>query len=184
MRTARTGEPILVADSSQSPEFIDKDGIVYVGLTDKSVWVATGDKALDRLKAAIKEAKAAGPKDSPGVDLFLKFAPFVQARDKYHQRQPVVAAKPVVKEKPKAKGDKSKVEGKTEKAKPTVEGLISAADLRKIALETFKDEKDTMTMSLVREGKVIKLQVQFEEALIRYVGKLISKVVKENLADE
>jgi hypothetical protein len=173
----------------ESPEFIDKDGIVYVGLTDKTVWVATGDKSLDRLKTAIKEAKSAGPKASPGVDLFLKFAPFVEAREKHHQRNPVVAAKPVaVVNKPKEAGgktEKSKDDGKTEKkAVAKVEGLISGADLRKIALETFKDDKDTMTMSLVREGKVCKVQVQFDEALIRYVGKLIAKVVKENLADE
>jgi hypothetical protein len=172
------------------PEFIGKGGEVYVGITDKTVWLASGDKSLERLKKAIQEAAAAGPKASPGVDLFVKCAPFVESRDKFRQRNPVVAVKAVANEKlkPKEAGgktDKAKDDGKTEK-KPVakVEGLISAADLRKIALETFKDDKDTMTMSLVREGKVVKVQVQFEEALIRYVGKLIAKVVKENLADE
>jgi len=168
----------------ENPEFIGKDGEIFVGLTDTTVWVASGDKSLERLKTAIKEAKDAGPKDSPGVDLFLKFGPFIAARDKYQQRNPVLAAKPVVEEKKPDAKFKSEKPPRLEKAKPKVEGLISLADLRKIALETFTDEKDTMTLSLNRDGKVAKLQVQFDETLICYVGKLISKIVKENLADE
>ncbi len=168
----------------ENPEFIGTDGAVFVGLNDKVVWLASGDKALERMKTAIKEAKAGGPKASPGVDLFLKFGPFIEARDKYQQRNPVLAAKPVVEEKKTDVKVKSEKTPKAEKAKPKVEGLISTADLRKIALETFTDDKDTMTLSLNRDGKVAKLQVQFDESLIRYVGKLISKVVKENLADE
>jgi hypothetical protein len=168
----------------ENPEFIGKDGDIFMGLTDKTVWLASGEKALERMKTAIKEAKAAGPKDSPGVDLFLKFGPFIEARDKYQQRNPVLVAKPVADEKKTDAKVKSEKAPKAEKPKPKVEGLISMADLRKIALETFTDDKDTMTLSLDRDGKVAKLQVQFDETLIRYVGKLISKVVKENLADE
>jgi hypothetical protein len=163
------------------PEFIGKDGEVYVGITDKTVWLASGDKSLARLKKAIQEAAASGPKASPGVDLFLKFAPFVESRDKYRQRNPVVAVKAVVDEaRPKgaaAAEPKKKVTAK-------VEGIISGADLRKIALDTFTDDKDTMTASLDRQGKIVNVQVQFDETLIRYVGKIISKIVKENLADE
>src|SRR5262245_13992090 len=97
--------------AKESPEFIDKDGIVYVGLTDKTVWLSTGALSQERLRTAIKEAKAAGPKAAPSVDMFLKFAPFVEARDKYKQRNPVAAAKPV------AAAVKTKEGGKTDKSK-------------------------------------------------------------------
>jgi hypothetical protein len=171
--------------AKESPEFIDKEGTVYVGLTDKTLWLATGALSQERLRTAIKEAKAAGPKAAPNVEMFLKFAPFVEARDKYRQRNPA-AARPVVAVKPKEGGkvDKTKDGGKSEKPRAKVEGLISADDLRKIALDTFKDDKDTMTASLERDGKVAKVHVQFDETLIRYVGKIISKFVKENLEDE
>ena len=47
----------------------------------------------DSPQPAIQEAAAAGPKKDPVVlDLFLKFGPFVQARDKYLVRNPILAA--------------------------------------------------------------------------------------------
>ena len=65
-----------------------------------------------------------------------------------------------------------------------VEGLISTADLRKLAIEAFKEGKDTMTLSLERQDKIARLRVQFDEGMLRFVGKVASKFVKDNLEDE
>lgn len=164
------------------PEFLGKDGEVYVGTADKTLWLASGTGSLERLKKAIQESKVAVEKPGPEVELIVKLGPFVELRENYHVRNPAVAAVPANEPKkpsgakPPQKGDKA--------AAKKVEGFISGAELRKIALETFKEGKDTMTFSLQRDNKTVKLNVQFDEGLIRFVGKLASKVVKENLEDD
>jgi hypothetical protein len=178
---------LTIADIQKDfPEFIGNDGAVYVGITDKTLWLASGDKSLERLKKAIQEAKEAGPKPGLALDMFLKFGPFVEFRNNWHARNPTLAATPVADEKkPDAGKKKPASSAKTPEKKPMpVQGLISTAELRKLALEAFKEGGDTMTLSIERQEKIVKLNVQFEEGLIRFVGKLISKVVKENLEDE
>lgn len=163
------------------PEFIGKDG-AYMGIADESVWLASGAGALARLKKAIQEAKAAGPKKDPVVlDLFLKFGPFVQARDKYLVRNPILAAKPAPEEKKPDDGKKKL--GAKPVSKKKAESLVADGELRKQAIDSFKDGKDTMTLQIDREGKLCRLNVQFEEALIRFVAKSMSTFVKENLED-
>lgn len=152
------------------PEFIGADGVVLVGMSEKSMWLATGENSLERLKKAIQEARTAGAKPGPDFELAMNFGPFVEVREKQAARAP----KPEPKK--SADGTKSK--------KEKIESFISPADLRKLALEAFKEGKDTMTISLHREEKVAKLQMQFDEGLIRFVGKVMSKFVKENLGEE
>ncbi len=161
------------------PEFIGKDG-AYIGIADEAVWLASGAGALDRLKTAIQEAKAAGPKkDMVVVDLFLKFGPFIKAQDSYAVRNPVVAkAAPEVK---KADGIKKKdVDAKTV-SKKKVDSLVGEGKLRRQAIECFNDGKDTMTLQVDRDGKLCRMNVQFEESLIKFVAKSMSTFVKENL---
>lgn len=168
----------------EHPELIGKDGEVFVVITDKIVWLATGDKSLDRLKTAIKEVKETGPKPAGAIDMFLTFGPYVEILDKYHGRNTKVAAVPVAAPK---KADDPKKGGGAKPAEKKVEGLFSGPDLLKVALETFKagkDRRDTMTVKLDRDKETAKLHVQFEESLIQFVGKVMSKFVKENLEDE
>jgi len=167
---------------AEHPELVGKDGEVYVGISDTMVWLATGDKSLDRLKKLIGERREPGPKTGgPDVDFFFDFGPFVELSEKYQQRRPQAPAKtpPVLAKKGEEAG---RAAPKTHEK--SVQGLISTADLRKLALESFKDGKGTMTFSLRRENKTVKLHTQFEEGLIRFVGKVMSKFVKENLEDE
>ena len=163
------------------PEFIGKDG-AYLGIADESVWLASGDGSLQRLKKAIQEAAAAGPKKDPVVlDLFLKFGPFVQARDKYLVRNPILAAKPAAEAKKPDEGKKKL--GAKPVSKKKAENLVADGELRKQAIDSFKDGKDTMTLQIDRNGKLCRLNVQFEESLIRFVAKSMSIFVKDNLED-
>ena len=152
------------------PDFLGADGVVLAGISEKSMWLATGENSLERLKKAIGEAKAAGPRPGPDFDLSLNFAPLIEIREKQAAREP------------KAEAKKSGEAPKTRKEK--VEAFIAPADMRRLALEAFKEGKDTMSVALTREDKTVKLHVQFDEGLIRFVGKVTSKFVKENLADE
>ena len=79
---------------------------------------------------------------------------------------------------------KLKQEEKMKKKTKKAEGLISRADLRKLALGAFKEGKDTVTLSIHREEKQVKVKLKFEEGCVRFAGNVMSKFVKENLEDE
>ena len=156
---------------TELPEIFGSDGAVFVGTHEKTVWLASGEKALDLLKNAIREAKAAGPKPGPDFDLTFNLGPYVDILNAYRTRHPEAAA-------PAAKADDAKK--KTKK----VEGMISSADLRKLAVEAFKDGKDTVSLTIHREDKKAKVKLTFHEGCLRFAGKVLSKFVKENLEDE
>jgi hypothetical protein len=175
---------LTLADVQQDfPEIIGKDGAVYVGVDERSLWLASGDKSLDRMKQAILEAKSAGPKPGPDMELFVKLGPFVDFWNNWRTRNPKAPATPPAIETKRPKETKATRTSARVEKKP-VEGLISTADLRKLAIEAFQKGNDTMTMSLERQDKVAKLKVQYDEGILRFVGKVASKFVKENLEDE
>jgi hypothetical protein len=151
------------------PELIGQDGAIYVGTHERTVWLASGENALELLKKAIQEAQAAGPKPGPDLDFKINLGPFVEALNSYQNRNPASVARTA---------------RSTTARKRTPEGLISPADLRKLAIEAFKDGKDTATVSIHRQDKLVKVNLKFEEGCIRFAGKVMSKVVKENLEDE
>jgi hypothetical protein len=174
---------LTLADVQQDfPEIIGKDGAVYVGVDERSLWLASGDKSLDRMKQAILEAKSAGPKPGPDIELFVKFGPFVDFWNNWRTRNPKAPATPPAIEAKRPKETKATRTSARVEKKP-VEGFISTADLRKLAIEAFKEGNDTMTMSLERQDKVARLRVQYEEGILRFIGKVASKFVKENLED-
>ena len=154
----------------------------YIGIADEAVWLASGSGSLARLKTAIQEANTAGPKKGPVVvDLSLKFGPFIKAQDTYLVRNPPVVAKAPDDKKPD--GGKKKEVGAKTVSKKKVENLVGEGKLRKQAIDCFKDGKDTMTLQVDREGKLCRMDVQFEESLIKFVAKTMSDFVKENLED-
>ena len=155
------------------PEFIGADGAVYVGTHDKTVWLASGDKALELLKNAMQETKAAGPKPGPDLDLSVNLGPYIEILNAYRTRNPTTTTTT-----PAAKSDDGKKKIKK------VEALISPADLRKLAVEAFKSGKDTVALSIHREEKQVKVKLKFDEGCLRFAGKVLSKFVKENLEDE
>ncbi len=165
------------------PELLDNSGVVYVGTSAGAVWFAAGDKALNRLKQAIQEAKQAGPKAGPAGELNAQLYPLMEVFDKIRTRQKPPAPPKVVEKKTgdkKAAGDK-KSEGEP---RERAAGMLADLQLRKLALEAFKEGKDTLSLSLTREEKAVKLNLQLDEGIIRLVGKTLSKIVKDVLSDE
>jgi hypothetical protein len=118
------------------------------------------------------------------MELFVKLGPFVDFWNNWRTRNPKATTVPAVIEAKRPKETKAtRTSVRTAEKKP-VEGLISTADLRKLAIEAFKEGNDTMTMSLERQDKIAKLKVQYDEGILRFIGKVASKFVKENLEDE
>jgi hypothetical protein len=167
------------------PELLDKEGVVYVGTSANAVWFAAGEKGLDRLKQGIQEAKKTGPQPGPSVALNAQLHPLIEVLDKIRTRQkppqpPAVVEKKTVDK--KAGDKKGATAKKAEKKEPA--GMLADLQLRKLALEAFKEGKDTLSFSLVREEKTVKLNMQLDEGILRLVGKTLSKFVKDNLADD
>ncbi|MSR60346.1 MAG: hypothetical protein EXS05_22345 [Planctomycetaceae bacterium] len=157
------------------PELLSDEGTIYIGTSANAAWFAAGDKtALIRLKGAIQEAKAAGPKAGPVVvDLKAQLLPWIEVYDKVETRK-----KPPAEPKKKTKevaGDK--------KAQQTI-GLLEDLHLSKVAIDAFKKGKDTLSISLTRVGDDVKLAGQLDTGLIRFVGMAAAKFVKENLGED
>lgn len=172
------------------PELLDKDGVVYVGTSAGAVWFAAGDGALNRLKQGITEAKTAGPQPGPAGELHAQLYPLIEVFDKIRTRQkpPAPPKSKVVEKKTgdKKAGDKKAVAEKPAEGEAGARavGMLADLQLRKLALEAFKEGKDTLSLSLKREEKTVKLNLELDEAIIRLVGKAFSKFVKDNLADD
>lgn len=174
---------ITVADLQKDyPEVFTKDGSIYVGTAEKAVWYAFGEKALDRLKVAIEEAKA-GAKPGQVVELNAKLLPLVEVYDKIRARKnwKVGAVERRVTPKDKATESQKKADG--EKKKPG--DLLSDLDLVSVAKEAFREGQDTVSLSLGRKPNQdeIEAAIQFDEGILRFVGKALSKFVKDNLGD-
>ncbi|HTI52506.1 MAG TPA: hypothetical protein VL475_16190, partial [Planctomycetaceae bacterium] len=165
------------------PELLDKDGAVYVGTAANAVWFAAGEKALERLKQGIQDAKKSGPQAGPVGELKAQLYPLIEVLDKIRTRQKPDQPAPVAQKKP-AGEKKAAGEKKEGDAKEKASGILASLQIRKLALEAFKEGKDTLSLSLVRDNKDVKLSLQLDEGLIRFVGKTASKFVKDNLGDD
>jgi hypothetical protein len=105
----------------------------------------------------------------------MNFAPYVGMLDSYRKRNP--STEP-------AKADTTKKKTGTKVSEKSVQSLISPTDLRQIALDAFNQGQDVMAFSIHREGQIVKVHARYDEGLIRFVGKVLSKFVKDNLEDE
>src|SRR5262249_25636472 len=159
-----------------APELFDAEGAIYVGTGQKTVWCAAGEKALDRLKQAIQEAKSSGSKSAAAIDGHAQLLPLAEAWQKLSDRWKESDTRQTVREKRK-KGDKV---GK--KAAEAI-SILSELDLPRLAVEAFRKGKDTVTLTLIRKGNGLELNQEFDEGVLRFGGLALSKFVKDNLAD-
>jgi hypothetical protein len=165
----------------EAPEFLGSDGKIMIGTGPNTLWFATGDGAVERLKTAIQAAtkEPASAAKATVVDLQLRLGPWIELLDNRRANEPetVVAAKPVP-----ADGTKKSGSG-FQKATQSSEEKQKAKrnELRKLAVATLKDCQDTLALKLERDGQTVKLRVQFDECLLKLFGKIAGKEVKENL---
>lgn len=93
------------------------------------------------------------------------------------------------KSKPIAKsqaGAKSQSEAKPENRKEAIsraKSLFADLELRKVALDAFQGGGDTLSLSVSRKGDKAVLSAQFDEGILRFYGKALSKFTKENLEE-
>lgn len=193
----------LTEHQKEYAEFLGSDGTVFVGTGSNVVWYAAGPGALDVLKSAIKETKAAGPKSGgPVIELVVQGGVGVEFLEKHFpkpaeppRRTPAASSKTATKTAP---GATKTAPATTKTADKTAAGSKkTAADdknaerleklkdlgLRKVALDAFKEGNDTITIRLEREENSVKLNIRFDEGILRFVGKAVAKGVKENLGD-
>ncbi|MBI5756969.1 MAG: hypothetical protein HZA46_00460 [Planctomycetales bacterium] len=153
-----------IADvKKEAPEFLGADGKLYLGTGKDTLWIATGDNAVEQLKTAIKSAKTepANQDKSTMIDLQMRLGPWLELLD--GRRAKDDAAAPASAKTPEEK----------KKAK--------SREMRKLAVSTLKDCQDTLSFRLERDGQTVKLRAQFDECLLKLAGKISGKVVKEKL---
>jgi hypothetical protein len=171
-------------------DVLGADGTVYVGTAPNAVWYAAGTGALDVLKAAIKESTAGGPKtDATVLELVVTGGVGIEFLEKHFPKtdEPApagskTATKSSGSSKSTAKSTAKSADSKDEKAAERLE-RIRGLGLRQVALDAFKEGNDTITVRLSREENTVKLNVRFDEGILRFVGKAVAKGVRENLGD-
>lgn len=174
------------------PELFDAEGAIFVGTSATSTWVAVGDKALDKLKQVIKDVKAAGAKPASPFELALKVGPLVETFDKIRSRQPAAAPAPKpaaaaapapAKAAPGKKDDKKAAGSKTETTRPRsaseAKSLLTDIKARELAVKTLKEGKDTVTVTLVKNGQTAEVRVKIEEGILLFFGRTTAAIVKE-----
>ncbi len=135
----------------------------YVGTSPTMCWIAIGEKSLDQLKAAIP---LAGKPDGAAASNFFTFAgkagPWIELLDARRVRLDAEDT-----------GKKlTEVEAKAKKDRDTT---------RKIALDTFKQGKDTWETKLEANAGKVTGSTRFDEGILRFIGSMISKFSNETL---
>ena len=162
------------------PELFDNEGAIYVGTGEKTVWYGVGEKALEHLKQAIQEGKTEQSKSDLALEAHAQLLPMAEVWQKISAR----VKKSDVGTKARANiREKSKTGEKHAKAAAQAITTLSDLEIPKLAVEAFKNGKDTVSMTLTRKGKGLELIEQFDEGVLRFAGLVLSAFVKENLAD-
>ncbi|MEX1097180.1 MAG: hypothetical protein WED34_14115 [Planctomycetales bacterium] len=159
-------------------DFYGQDLALFVGGDKDAVWFATGEKALDDLKAAIAAVGQpnAGKQDDPFVDLAIKLGPWVDLRSQLDPIQP--KAKPAARPRP--------APARGEARTPVADELtpeIDRSQLRKLALEAFAAGDDVLTLQLTRKDKDVAGKLSVQRGVLRMVGKGLAQFSEENLAE-
>lgn len=175
------------------PELIGADGAIFIGTSDKALWYAVGEGALERLKQAIGEAKSRESGSGSIAEVSIHLRPLVEVWEKIDARQ----AKNDGKERPERtaktnKSDKAKNDKKDKSAEASKEkgdlakrakSAVSDLDLLHVALKAFADGQDMIKLSATRKGDQMDVDLGLEEGVLRFVGMGLSRFVKDNLAD-
>jgi hypothetical protein len=78
--------------------------------------------------------------------------------------------------------DKKKTKDAAEKKDP--KGMLADLQLRKMAIDAFKQGHDALSLTLSRNDKSVNVDVQLDQGILLLVGKAASKLVKDNLGED
>jgi len=155
-------------------ELFDRDGSVFIGTSEKAVWYAVGANALERLEQSLAEAGGhSATKRESAVELTAEMRPLVAVWKAIDGRRPTGAAAKF----------KEKSEPKQNPSVAQAASVLTSLELPGIAVEAFQAGQDNVSLSLARRGDKVTLSAQFDAGTLRFVGKALSKFVKDNLED-
>ncbi len=149
-------------------EFWGEPSPVYVAVGEQEVWVATGADALSALKAAVTELQKAGEPTTPSstdgefVQFFVRCGPWLQFWDEQAAKQASAAKQARLSESEKAAREQ-------------------AAKFRRLGIDACRTGDDTITGRLKRVGDRVEGEVEFGDALLKFVSKVVADFAKENL---
>ena len=181
--------------AKQFAEIIGADGAIYIGLAANELWYAAGDGVLPRLKAAITESRGAVGAASAPLAMSVRIGPLTEFVNSYTKRNPLPErpkAAPAAKPAPKTGGDggskrpalPAAQRDTTKSPLENLQTLMGDMDLQKLATEAFQGTDDTVAVSLTEVDGKIRLDTKVDSGLLRFLGTVMSKFVKDNLSDE
>jgi hypothetical protein len=181
--------------AKQFAEIIGEDGAIYIGLAPNELWYAAGAGGLPRLKTAITESRGAVGGPSAPMTLAVRVGPLTEFVNSYTKRNPLPerpkttpAAKPAVK--PGADGGSkrptlpSAQRDTTKSPLENLQTLMGDIDLQKLATEAFQGTDDTVSLQMTAEEGKVRVDAKVDSGLLRFLGTVMSKFVKDNLSDE
>jgi hypothetical protein len=171
------------------------DGAIYIGLAANELWYAAGDGVLPRLKSAIAESRGAVGEPSAPLALSVRVGPLTEFVNSYTKRNPLPEkpkAAPAVKPAPKAGGDTgskrpalpSAPRDTTKSPLENLQALMGDMDLQKLATEAFQGTDDTVSLLMTEADGKVRVEANVDSGLLRFLGTVMSKFVKDNLSDE
>ncbi len=136
---------------------------IYIGSSENAIWIASGSKSLDQLKAAIGLAGKGNDKAaSTFYSLFGKVGPWIELLDERRTRLDAAApAKTLTAEESAAKKKRD--------------------EHRKLAIEIFKAGQDTFESKLDAVAGKVTGSTRLDEGILRFIGAEIAKFSNEKL---
>lgn len=157
--------------SREYAELFDQEGTVSIAMEKDRLWFAIGDNAVDRLEQVLREA---GGKTLEGsvnaIDVHARLQPLGEVWSKIHSRRAVTTQKTSKKAKKSAKASVA-----------NWAGIVADLNLPQIAASAFGKSDDSMSLTLKRDGDKATVAAQFDSGTLRFIGKALSKFVKNNL---
>ncbi len=136
---------------------------IYVGSSQNAIWIASGSKSLDQLKASIGMAGKGDDKaKSTFYSLFGKVGPWIELLEERRTR--LDAAAPA----------------KTLTAEESA-AMKKREERRKLAIETFKSGQDTFESKLDAVAGKVTGSTRLDEGILRFIGAEIAKFSNEKL---
>ena len=168
-------------------DFYDPSGVIYVGTGKETLWIAAGDGALARLKAAVKQVAGGARQASPDcLTVHAHLLPLLQATHSSLKEEGLdlmrfLTDKGIVDDQPKVKKDgKVKVQ-RGKKSEKTPLEILQGMNWEDDAIAALAGMNDSLDCHLRNTEGTITGQFDVKDGVLKAVGRLIGRFAKENL---
>ncbi|MBM79073.1 MAG: hypothetical protein CMJ78_00575 [Planctomycetaceae bacterium] len=139
--------------------FFGDDTTIHFGTSKEAIWFATGDGAVDAIKAAIKEAAGDAEANKTFAELSIKVGPWIKFLDERRKK--------AAEENPPSKEEKDANEQRDK--------------LRQMALDAFEKGGDTVELRIDRVDSHVEGVTKFGEGILRFLGMAIADFAESTL---